>query len=44
MTMYHYFYIVKAGASQVKWNRVNPHLLGTTHEGDIRIWDIRVSY
>lgn len=31
------------GASQVKWNRVNRHVLATSHDGDIRIWDLRVS-
>jgi WD40 repeat protein len=30
-----------AGASQVKWNKVNANLLATTHDGDIRIWDHR---
>ncbi|ELT94839.1 hypothetical protein CAPTEDRAFT_124558 [Capitella teleta] len=30
-----------AGASQVKWNKVNSNLLATTHDGDIRIWDPR---
>lgn len=29
------------GASQVKWNRVNRHVLATSHEGDVRIWDLR---
>ena len=32
-----------AGASQVKWNKINHNLLGTAHDGDIRIWDHRVS-
>ena len=32
-----------AGAYQVKWNRVTNNLFATTHEGDIRIWDPRVS-
>ncbi|KAJ8973497.1 hypothetical protein NQ317_018770 [Molorchus minor] len=30
-----------AEASQVRWNRVSPHLLATAHEGDIKIWDQR---
>lgn len=30
-----------SGASQVKWNKVKPHLLATCHDGDIRIWDSR---
>ncbi|KAJ3593385.1 hypothetical protein NHX12_005720 [Muraenolepis orangiensis] len=30
-----------AGASQVKWNRRNQHLLASSHDGDIRIWDRR---
>nr|CAH7717717.1 unnamed protein product [Callosobruchus chinensis] len=30
-----------AEASQVKWNRLSPHLLATAHEGDIKIWDQR---
>ena len=30
------------GASQVKWNRVNRHVLATSHDGDVRIWDLRV--
>jgi len=32
-----------AGSSQVKWNRKNNFLFGSAHDGDIRIWDIRVS-
>ena len=35
---------VLAGASQVKWSKVNSDLLATTHDGDLRIWDPRVSY
>lgn len=31
-----------AGSSQVKWNRKNNYLFGSAHDGDIRIWDIRV--
>ncbi|XP_035678671.1 GATOR complex protein WDR59-like isoform X2 [Branchiostoma floridae] len=34
-------YNAVAGASQVKWNKVNSYLLATTHEGDIRVWDQR---
>ncbi|XP_023188638.1 GATOR complex protein WDR59 isoform X3 [Xiphophorus maculatus] len=30
-----------AGAAQVKWNRKNPHLLASSHDGDVRIWDKR---
>ncbi|KAF8783299.1 GATOR complex protein WDR59 like protein [Argiope bruennichi] len=30
-----------AGASQVKFNKLQSHLLATSHEGDIRLWDIR---
>ncbi|GIY95576.1 GATOR complex protein WDR59 [Caerostris extrusa] len=30
-----------AGASQVKFNKFHSHLLATSHEGDIRVWDIR---
>uniref|UniRef100_M4ASF2 WD repeat domain 59 n=1 Tax=Xiphophorus maculatus TaxID=8083 RepID=M4ASF2_XIPMA len=29
------------GAAQVKWNRKNPHLLASSHDGDVRIWDKR---
>lgn len=32
-----------AGASQVKWNKKNQHLLASSHDGDIRVWDKRVS-
>ncbi|KAJ3312276.1 hypothetical protein HDV04_003297 [Boothiomyces sp. JEL0838] len=30
-----------AGASQVKFNRVNEYLLASSHDTDIRIWDTR---
>lgn len=30
-----------AEATQVRWNRINPHLLATAHDGDIKIWDQR---
>ncbi|XP_067104836.1 GATOR2 complex protein WDR59 isoform X2 [Osmerus mordax] len=30
-----------AGASQVKWNRRNQHILASSHDGDVRIWDKR---
>ncbi|XP_069386399.1 GATOR2 complex protein WDR59 isoform X2 [Paralichthys olivaceus] len=30
-----------AGASQVKWNKRNQHLLASSHDGDVRIWDKR---
>lgn len=32
-----------AGASQVKWNRKNQYVLASSHDGDVRIWDKRVS-
>lgn len=32
-----------AGASQVKWNKKNANYLATSHDGDVRIWDKRVS-
>ncbi|XP_013403899.1 GATOR complex protein WDR59 isoform X2 [Lingula anatina] len=32
-----------SGANQVKWNKVNEHLLATAHDGDIRLWDTRDS-
>jgi hypothetical protein len=35
---------VPAGVYQVKWNKVTTNLFATTHEGDIRIWDQRVSH
>ncbi|KAJ3220925.1 hypothetical protein HK099_003910 [Clydaea vesicula] len=30
-----------AGATQVKWNRKNEWLLASSHDSDLRIWDIR---
>ncbi|KAJ8920742.1 hypothetical protein NQ315_004881 [Exocentrus adspersus] len=30
-----------AEASQVRWNKISPHLVATAHEGDIKIWDQR---
>lgn len=30
-----------AGASQVKWNKLNPHLLASGHDCDVRVWDHR---
>ncbi|XP_024911189.1 GATOR complex protein WDR59 isoform X2 [Cynoglossus semilaevis] len=30
-----------AGASQVKWNKRNSHVLASSHDGDVRIWDKR---
>ncbi|XP_054165460.1 GATOR complex protein WDR59-like isoform X2 [Oppia nitens] len=30
-----------AGATQVKWSKLNEHLLATSHEGDVRVWDRR---
>lgn len=35
--------MIPAGASQVKWNRKNQYLLASSHDGDVRIWDKRVS-
>uniref|UniRef100_K1R2T8 WD repeat-containing protein 59 n=1 Tax=Magallana gigas TaxID=29159 RepID=K1R2T8_MAGGI len=32
---------VHAGAYQVKWNRLSENMFATTHEGELRIWDIR---
>ncbi len=32
-----------AGATQVKWCRMNEHMLATSHEGDVRVWDRRKS-
>lgn len=37
------FCFLSAGASQVKWNRKNQYLLASSHDGDVRIWDKRVS-
>lgn len=33
----------KAGASQVRWNRISNHILATSHDGDIKLWDQRKS-
>lgn len=33
-----------AGATQVKWNRHNPMTLASAHNGEVRIWDIRVRH
>ena len=30
-----------AGATQVKWNRKNSNVLASSHNGEVRIWDIR---
>ncbi|GAB6032166.1 hypothetical protein CHUAL_010817 [Chamberlinius hualienensis] len=30
-----------AGAGQVKWNKFKDHILATSHDGDVRIWDDR---
>ncbi|KAI2797080.1 GATOR complex protein wdr59 [Blomia tropicalis] len=32
-----------AGATQVKWSKMNDYTLATSHEGDVRIWDKRKS-
>lgn len=33
---------LKAGATQVGFNRVSGNLLATAHDGDLRIWDQRM--
>lgn len=33
-----------AGATQVKWNRKNQMTLASAHNGEVRIWDIRVRH
>jgi len=33
-----------AGASCVKWNRLDSHTLASAHDSDVRIWDSRVSH
>lgn len=30
-----------AEATQVRWNRTNPYLLATAHDGDVKVWDQR---
>ncbi|KAI9731180.1 MAG: hypothetical protein M1834_005373 [Cirrosporium novae-zelandiae] len=30
-----------AGATQVKWNRLNPHIIASSHDKYLRIWDDR---
>ena len=35
--------ILSAGASCVRWNRLDSHMLASAHDSDIRIWDSRVS-
>ncbi|KAJ7608787.1 hypothetical protein FB45DRAFT_379946 [Roridomyces roridus] len=30
-----------AGGTQVKWNRQNPHILASSHAGEVLIWDRR---
>lgn len=37
-------FLLPAGASQVKWNKKNPNLLASSHDGDVRVWDKRVSF
>lgn len=32
-----------AGANQIKWARLLENLCATAHDGDVRVWDIRVS-
>lgn len=36
------FIMFAAGSSQVKWNKINGNYLSTAHDGNIRVWDIRV--
>ena len=31
----------KTGVSQVKWNKINDYNLASSHEGSIRLWDLR---
>ena len=31
-----------AGASFVQWNRLNGSVIGSAHDSDIRIWDMKV--
>lgn len=31
-----------AGATQVKWNRRQPHLIASAHDNRVLIWDERV--
>ncbi|KAF2708289.1 hypothetical protein K504DRAFT_382113 [Pleomassaria siparia CBS 279.74] len=31
----------EAGATQVKWNRIDEHLLASSHDRDLYIWDLR---
>lgn len=33
-----------AGATQVKWNRREPHVVASAHDNKVLIWDDRVSY
>jgi hypothetical protein len=35
---------ITAGATQVKWNRHNGMYLASAHNGEVRIWDIRVCF
>jgi len=37
-------YFLIAGATQVKFNRKNEHLLASAHDRDLKIWDIRVEW
>ncbi|ODQ66808.1 WD40 repeat-like protein [Nadsonia fulvescens var. elongata DSM 6958] len=30
-----------SGASQVKWNRINPNILASSHDRRVHLWDIR---
>lgn len=32
-----------SGATQVKWNRMDPHVLASSHDSRVLIWDDRVS-
>lgn len=35
------YIIFIAAVSHVKWNGISRHLLATTHNGDVKIWDER---
>lgn len=35
-------FVFAAGAVQVKWCKLLEYIFATAHEGDIRIWDVRV--
>lgn len=35
------YYDSLAGATQVKWNKLNENIVASSHDGDIRLWDTR---